>query len=255
MSRLRFAAALVLSFLTPIGVAAAAVAPSGPATSTGTGGAAASVETLATQAAIERWRRERGRRRRGGGRRAWSDRAVLVRRRRRRIHGHPHLQGQGHHDRRPRESPRPRCARTRSGRTARRSPSTPRATAACRPACRARPPPGARARQLRTWSLARALRPGIARGQRRLRRRPDVLRQTTPNITSSTTSPRRRRSTSTPTARRATSAPLQNPDLASTYRRTRRESKRSTAARRRRDAEQAQAPAGRRPPTTPGARA
>ena len=33
--------------------AAAAVAPSGPPTSIGTGGAAASVETLATQAAID----------------------------------------------------------------------------------------------------------------------------------------------------------------------------------------------------------
>jgi hypothetical protein len=33
--------------------ASAAVAPSGPPTSTGTGGAAASVETLATQAAID----------------------------------------------------------------------------------------------------------------------------------------------------------------------------------------------------------
>src|SRR5215212_1764268 len=53
MGRLRVAAALVLSFLTLIGVAAAAVAPSGPSTSTGTGGAAASVEALATQAAID----------------------------------------------------------------------------------------------------------------------------------------------------------------------------------------------------------
>src|SRR5437763_1374919 len=53
MGRLRVAAALVSSFLVLIGVAAAAVAPSGPPTSTGTGGAAASVETLATQAAID----------------------------------------------------------------------------------------------------------------------------------------------------------------------------------------------------------
>src|SRR6476620_7294815 len=57
MGRLRFPAALVLSFLTLMGVAAAAVAPSGPATSTGTGGAAASVETLATQAAIDALKR------------------------------------------------------------------------------------------------------------------------------------------------------------------------------------------------------
>src|SRR5258707_15712345 len=57
MGRLRVAAALVVSFLTLIGVAAAAVSPSGPATSTGTGGAAASVETLATQAAIDALKR------------------------------------------------------------------------------------------------------------------------------------------------------------------------------------------------------
>src|SRR5438067_2033623 len=53
MGRLRVAAALVSSFLVLIGVAAAAVAPSGPPTSVGTGGAAASVETLATQAAVD----------------------------------------------------------------------------------------------------------------------------------------------------------------------------------------------------------
>jgi gamma-glutamyltranspeptidase / glutathione hydrolase len=57
MSRLRVAAALLSSFLVLIGVAAAAVAPSGPPTSTGTGGAAASVETLATQAAIDALKR------------------------------------------------------------------------------------------------------------------------------------------------------------------------------------------------------
>src|SRR4051812_49519509 len=57
MRRFRVAAALVSSFLVLVGVAAAAVAPSGPATSTGTGGAAASVETLATQAAIDALKR------------------------------------------------------------------------------------------------------------------------------------------------------------------------------------------------------
>src|SRR4051794_22987712 len=49
-------AIVVLSFVVALLVgmpAAAAVAPSGPPTSTGTGGAAASVETLATQAAID----------------------------------------------------------------------------------------------------------------------------------------------------------------------------------------------------------
>src|SRR3954463_7248826 len=57
MGRLRVAAALLSSFLVLVGVAAAAVAPSGPPTSTGTGGAAASVETLATQAAIDALKR------------------------------------------------------------------------------------------------------------------------------------------------------------------------------------------------------
>jgi gamma-glutamyltranspeptidase/glutathione hydrolase len=57
MRKLRVAAALVSSFLVLVGVAPAAVAPSGPATSTGTGGAAASVETLATQAAIDALKR------------------------------------------------------------------------------------------------------------------------------------------------------------------------------------------------------
>src|SRR6266478_6306231 len=53
--RMRRAIVLLLFVLTLlVGVpASAAVAPSGPPTSTGTGGAAASVETLATQAAID----------------------------------------------------------------------------------------------------------------------------------------------------------------------------------------------------------
>src|SRR4051794_41832694 len=50
----RFTVALLFIFVLVFGVAAsAAIAPSGPPTSIGTGGAAASVETLATQAAIE----------------------------------------------------------------------------------------------------------------------------------------------------------------------------------------------------------
>src|SRR3954447_3796987 len=53
MRKFRVTAALVSSFLVLVGVAAAAVAPSGPPTSTGSGGAAASVETLATQSAID----------------------------------------------------------------------------------------------------------------------------------------------------------------------------------------------------------
>ena len=53
MGRLRVAAALGTLFLVLVGVAAAAVAPSGPPTSNGTGGAASSVDPLATQAAID----------------------------------------------------------------------------------------------------------------------------------------------------------------------------------------------------------
>src|SRR3954467_3749173 len=50
----RVLVALLLVFAMAFGVAAsAAVAPHGPPTSIGTGGAAASVETLATQAAID----------------------------------------------------------------------------------------------------------------------------------------------------------------------------------------------------------
>jgi gamma-glutamyltranspeptidase/glutathione hydrolase len=50
----RFTVALLFVFVLVFGVtASAAVAPNGPPTSTGTGGAAASVETLATQAAID----------------------------------------------------------------------------------------------------------------------------------------------------------------------------------------------------------
>src|SRR4051794_18041944 len=50
----RFTLALLFVFVLVFGVAAsAAVAPNGPPTSIGTGGAAASVETLATQAAID----------------------------------------------------------------------------------------------------------------------------------------------------------------------------------------------------------
>ena len=63
-------------------------------------------------------RRQRGRRRgrrRGGARR---HRAVLVRHRRRRLHGHPHAARQGHDDRLARDGPARRCRPTRSSRTA-----------------------------------------------------------------------------------------------------------------------------------------
>ena len=75
---------------------------SGPPTAIGTGGAAASVEKLAT-AGRDRHPAPRRERRRCSGRvgsRARSHRAVLVRNRRRRLHGHPHRRRRGHDDRR-----------------------------------------------------------------------------------------------------------------------------------------------------------
>ena len=74
---------------------------SGPPTAIGTGGAAASVEKLATEAAV-------GILRRGGERCGCSGRvgsprshrAVLVRSRRRGLHGHPHRRRPSHDDRR-----------------------------------------------------------------------------------------------------------------------------------------------------------
>ena len=61
-------------------------------TAVGSGGAAGTVDALATKAAIDtlRARRQRRRRDRGGRRRARRHRAVLGRHRRRRLHGHPH---------------------------------------------------------------------------------------------------------------------------------------------------------------------
>ena len=87
---------VVLSFM--VGVAALAARIQGSATAaptaTGTGGAAATVDTLATQAAVDTLR--------SGGNavdaavtaagRPRGHRAVLVRDRRRRLHGHLHAQ-------------------------------------------------------------------------------------------------------------------------------------------------------------------
>ena len=87
-------------------VAAADPAPVGPPTSVGTGGAAATVERLATAGCDRRAapRRQRGRRRghgRGGARR---DRAVLLRDRRRWLHADPgERREEADHDRPPRD--------------------------------------------------------------------------------------------------------------------------------------------------------
>ena len=133
-------------------------------TATGRGGAAATVDLLGTQAAIDTLRRRRQRGRRGGrgGGRARRDRALFVRHRRRRLHDDPDGGREGHDDRLAREGARLDASRTRSSRTARRSPSMRRAGAACPPAC-----PGTVAgwdralRRYGTQSLARTLRAGI----------------------------------------------------------------------------------------------
>ena len=75
-------------------------------TANGTGGAAASVDPLATQAAIDVLGRRRQRLRRGGrgGGRAGRGGALQLRHRRRRVHGAPRRrQRPGHDDRQPRE--------------------------------------------------------------------------------------------------------------------------------------------------------
>ena len=185
-------------------------------TANGTGGAAASVDPLATQAAIDvhggrRQRLRRGDRRRERARRR---RAVQLRHRRRRLHGHPRRQdGQDHDDRLAREVARRRWSRAASSSTASRRPtrsSRSTATAACRAGVPGTPyAVGVHAAPLRhATSSSEALAYGVerraARASRSTRRSSTRRR---PTRRTSTTSRRPRRSTSTPTARRRTSAP------------------------------------------------
>ena len=89
-----------------VAVSAQDAAPSGPPTAVGTGGAAATVETVATEAAIDVLRRgrQRGRRGRCSGRRVGGDRAVLGWHRRRRVHGYlPGRRSARDDDRSPRD--------------------------------------------------------------------------------------------------------------------------------------------------------
>ncbi len=97
--RRRSLRSFVVLFFVGMAVLAARIeapAAAGPPTAIGTGGAAATVDTLATQAADRHAAPRRQRRRRGGrrGRRARGHRAVLLRSRRRRLHG---LYRAGHH--------------------------------------------------------------------------------------------------------------------------------------------------------------
>ena len=219
---------LVFALIVPVallvsstGGAAQPAVTEGTPTAIGSGGAVATVDTLAS-AGRRRGaarRRQRGRRRGRGGGRPRRHRAVLVRHRRRRLHGHPDERRRGHDDRRPRDG---------AGRDAAELLLRERRAAAVQRRALQRPV-GRRAGHGRDVGRgARALRHDVARGgaaagdrgrPRRLRRRPDVLR---PDAGERRLLRRRSldraRSTSTPTARRATSARcFRNPDLARAY--------------------------------------
>ncbi len=176
------AAALAAAVLLSVPAQAGAKFTKEP-TATGNGGAAASVDALATKAAIDELKR-------GGNA---IDAAVAAagvlgvtepfssRHRRRRLHGHPHARTARSRRSTAARPRRRRCARTRSSTRAARPPfdnafDTP-AGAACRSACRARVATWDQAlRRYGTISLRQALAAGRARRAPRLRRRPDVLR-------------------------------------------------------------------------------
>ena len=227
------------------------------------GGAAATVETLATQAAIDtlrarRQRRRRGRRRRRGARR---HRAVLVRDRRRRLHGHLPRERRGkvitidgRETRAGRDAPR-----LLLGERNVRSPSTTRATAVSPSAC---PEPSRRGTR-RSSATARS------RSRRRSRRR-SGSRATASSSTRRSSTRRRPTSTGSTTSPRSAALYLdpdgtphdvgtvfRNPDLARTYERIarpRREGLLPRARSQKRSSRPCRTRSSRRPPTTPGGR-
>ena len=143
--RLFFAlTAVAVALAVPAVTTAQSPTPVKTPTAVGTGGAAATVDPLATAAAVEALRdgatpsmlRRRGRRARGHG-------AVFVRDRRRRLHGDPPADGAVTTiDSRRRR--RKRCGPTRSGREECPCRSTRRASAGSLPACPEPCAPGTR---------------------------------------------------------------------------------------------------------------
>ena len=178
--RTLLAAASIVVVLALGGGASAATAPSGPPTAIGTGGAAASVETLATQAAVDALRRAgMPSTRRFRRRRPRRHRAVLVRESAAAASWSSTATRDGN-------------VTTIDGRETAPAAMTPtsfwgngKAPASVQRRALQRHV-GRRARHLATWaealekygtiSLAQALAPGIARRAERVRRRPGVLR-------------------------------------------------------------------------------
>ena len=193
-------------------------------TAEGTGGSAATVDPLATQAAIDvlKLRRQRGRRRGRRGRRARRRRAVLVRHRRRRLHGHLRRQAPpGRHHRlaaRRRRGPRRDRLRARTPNHVPGAPAPSGLSVGVPGTVRGL---GDRAEPLRhafAALAAAARRADRPRGLRRRRRRStsqvvgnadvfdDFTSSRKPYLTAGSRAGRRRRPTATRTWRRPTSA-------------------------------------------------